>query len=68
MASSPSVRNQQGSGVGNIIRPSAEQRRGNESMGTYYRRTGQTALGARAGATRKINAGPTSGTGRRRTN
>lgn len=37
--------NRQGSGE-NYARGADQQRRGNESMGNYYRRTGQSALGA----------------------
>ena len=36
--------NRAGSGA-NYARPTSQQRRGNESMSAYYRRTGQTALG-----------------------
>ena len=36
--------NRAGSGS-NFTRPTSQQRRGNESMGNYYRRTGQSALG-----------------------
>ena len=31
-------------GRGTAVRPTSEQRRGNESMSNYYRRTGQSAL------------------------
>lgn len=34
-----------GNGRGTIVRDASQQRRGNESMGAYYRRTGQSALG-----------------------
>lgn len=37
-----------GSGRGTAVRPTSQQRRGNESMGNYYRRTGQSALGGNA--------------------
>lgn len=37
--------NRAGSGD-NFARSTSAQRRGNESMGNYYRRTGQSALGA----------------------
>lgn len=37
--------NRAGSG-NNYARGTNQQRRGNESMGNYYRRTGQSALGA----------------------
>lgn len=37
--------NRAGSGS-NFARGTNQQRRGNESMGNYYRRTGQSALGA----------------------
>ena len=30
---------------GTVVRPASAQRRGNESMSAYYRRTGQSALG-----------------------
>ena len=30
---------------GTAVRPTSAQRRGAESMGNYYRRTGQSALG-----------------------
>lgn len=30
---------------GRTVRPASQRRRGNESMGAYYRRTGQSALG-----------------------
>lgn len=33
-------------GKGTYVRPASEQRRGNESMGNYYRRTGVSMLGA----------------------
>ena len=33
---------------GTAVRPTSQQRRGNESMGAYYRRTGQSALGGNA--------------------
>ena len=36
--------NRAGSGD-NFVRPTSQQRRGNEPMGNYYRRTGQSALG-----------------------
>lgn len=36
--------NRAGSGS-NTTRPTSQQRRGNETMGNYYRRTGQSALG-----------------------
>lgn len=36
------------SGRGTAVRPTSQQRRGNESMGNYYRRTGQSALGGNA--------------------
>ena len=39
--------NRAGSG-NNFVRPASQQRRGNESMGAYYRRTGQSALGGNA--------------------
>lgn len=39
--------NRPGSGS-NFTRPTTDQRRGNESMGNYLRRTGQTALGGNA--------------------
>ena len=39
--------NRAGSG-NNFVRPADQQRRGNESMGAYYRRTGQSALGGNA--------------------
>lgn len=35
-------------GRGTTVRPAAAQRRGNESMGAYYRRTGVSALGGNA--------------------
>ena len=35
-------------GKGTAVRPTSAQRRGNESMGNYYRRTGQSALGGNA--------------------
>lgn len=41
-------RNNARSGVGTIVRGANQQRRGNESMGDYYRRTGQSALGGNA--------------------
>ena len=34
-----------GNGRGTVVRPASQQRRGNESMANYYRRTGQSALG-----------------------
>lgn len=34
-----------GNGRGTAVRPTSQQRRGNESMSNYYRRTGQSALG-----------------------
>lgn len=34
-----------GNGRGTTVRPTSQQRRGNESMANYYRRTGQSALG-----------------------
>ena len=37
-----------GNGRGTAVRPTSQQRRGNESMGNYYRRTGQSALGGNA--------------------
>lgn len=37
-----------GAGRGTAVRPTSAQRRGNESMGNYYRRTGQSALGGNA--------------------
>lgn len=37
-----------GAGKGTAVRPTSERRRGNESMGAYYRRTGQSALGGNA--------------------
>ena len=37
-----------GKGRGTTVRPASQQRRGNESMGAYYRRTGQSALGGNA--------------------
>lgn len=33
-------------GNGTAVRPTSQQRRGNESMGNYYRRTGVSMLGA----------------------
>lgn len=33
---------------GRTVRPASQQRRGNESMGAYYRRTGMSALGGNA--------------------
>lgn len=39
--------NRAGSGS-NYARGTSAQRRGNESMGNYYRRTGQSALGGNA--------------------
>lgn len=33
-------------GKGVAVRPTSQQRRGNESMGNYYRRTGVSMLGA----------------------
>lgn len=33
------------SGNGITVRPASQQRRGNESMSAYYRRTGVSALG-----------------------
>ena len=33
---------------GRTVRPASQRRRGNESMGAYYRRTGQSALGGNA--------------------
>lgn len=39
--------NRAGSGT-NFARGTDQQRRGNESMGAYYRRTGQSALGGNA--------------------
>lgn len=33
-------------GRGTAVRPTSQQRRGNESMGNYYRRTGVSMLGA----------------------
>lgn len=33
-------------GNGTAVRPTSQQRRGNESMGNYYRRTGTSMLGA----------------------
>lgn len=39
--------NRAGSG-NNFARGTSAQRRGNESMGAYYRRTGQSALGGNA--------------------
>lgn len=35
-------------GNGTTVRPSSQQRRGNESMGNYYRRTGVSMLGQQA--------------------
>lgn len=35
-------------GRGTAVRPTSQQRRGNETMGNYYRRTGQSALGGNA--------------------
>lgn len=37
-----------GNGRGTAVRPTSQQRRGNETMGNYYRRTGQSALGGNA--------------------
>jgi len=37
-----------GAGRGIAVRPTSAQRRGNESMSAYYRRTGQSALGGNA--------------------
>lgn len=37
-----------GGNRGTAVRPTSQQRRGNESMGAYYRRTGQSALGGNA--------------------
>lgn len=34
-----------GRGRGTVVRDASQRRRGNESMGDYYRRTGQSALG-----------------------
>ena len=34
-----------GAGRGTTVRPASQQRRGNETMGNYYRRTGMSALG-----------------------
>ena len=39
--------NRPGSG-NNFVRPADQQRRGNETMGQYLRRTGQSALGGNA--------------------
>ena len=33
---------------GTAVRPTSQQRRGNESMSNYYKRTGQSALGGNA--------------------
>lgn len=33
---------------GTTVRPASQQRRGNETMANYYRRTGQSALGGNA--------------------
>lgn len=37
-----------GNGRGTAVRPTSQQRRGAETMGNYYRRTGQSALGGNA--------------------
>lgn len=47
-------------GNGSAVRPTSQQRRGNESMGNYYRRTGVSMLGA-TGRTRGTAATVTSG-------
>lgn len=36
----------QGDRRGTVVRPATEQRRGQESMASYYRRTGTSMLGA----------------------
>ena len=50
-------------GNGVEVRPTSEQRRGNESMGNYYRRTGVSMLGA-TGRTRGRAASIRPGRGR----
>ena len=50
-------------GGGTIVRPASQQRRGNESMGNYYRRTGVSMLGQQA-RTRGRAARVTQGRGR----
>lgn len=47
-------------GKGTFVRPTSEQRRGNETMGNYYRRTGVSMLGQQA-RTRGTAARVTSG-------
>lgn len=51
-----------GSGRGQIVRPASQQRRGNETMGAYLRRTGQSALGGTAATRgRLVNVTPVRG-------
>ena len=50
-------------GRGTAVRPTSQQRRGNESMGNYYRRTGVSMLGA-TGRTRGTAASVRPGRGR----
>ena len=50
-------------GKGVAVRPTSQQRRGNESMGNYYRRTGISMLGA-TGRTRGTAARVRQGRGR----
>lgn len=50
-------------GNGTAVRPTSAQRRGNESMGNYYRRTGVSMLGA-SGRTRGTAAQVRPGRGR----
>ena len=50
-------------GNGTAVRATSEQRRGNESMGNYYRRTGVSMLGQQA-RTRGTSARVTSGRNR----
>lgn len=47
-------------GNGTVARPTSEQRRGNETMGNYYRRTGVSMLGQQR-RTRGTSARVTSG-------
>ena len=46
-------------GNGTAVRPTSQQRRGNESMGNYIRRTG-TAFGTRVGQGQRGNYAGTS--------
>lgn len=43
-------------GRGTAVRPASAQRRGNETMGSYYRRTGLSALGGNARTRGRLTA------------